>query len=430
MKWCRVKAFLISGLKTTFRDRASIFWVFLWPIILVLMTAYVFIPPSVGRPLTLDTGVISYDHSETPFNGTTFIEVLRAVEYNGTKLFNVKTYENESLLMDDLVKGKLDVGIIIPEEFGKNITFSQARLKVYVSGSNIYSIQVNKAIISEYLREFSIRTGLKKVEISLRYMNTSYIPSNLTVQGPWGNNSFLEFIHSYMLGLVEPINVTIIEKTPEALSTRPAIIGWYVIGALGMMMLYTGFVIGATAVVEEKERGSLDRILSTPTREAEMLMGKTLAGLVILLLSSAAIVFTGVFVIGAKIEWNPLNITDWLVPLNLTLTGLMTIGIGFMLSLIAKTSRGASSMATTLGLLLSFTAGVWFPKEWMPVPVRKLADLFPVTWALDTIRDIVVYNAGLMESSINTVKNLAVTIVILVLGIIAYKKTLRRYAEQ
>ncbi|RLE85586.1 MAG: hypothetical protein DRJ41_00890, partial [Thermoprotei archaeon] len=258
----------------------------------------------------------------------------------------------------------------------------------------------------------------------------SYIPSNLTVQGPWGNNSFLEFIHSYMLGLVEPINVTIIEKTPEALSTRPAIIGWYVIGALGMMMLYTGFVIGATAVVEEKERGSLDRILSTPTREAEMLMGKTLAGLVILLLSSAAIVFTGVFVIGAKIEWNPLNITDWLVPLNLTLTGLMTIGIGFMLSLIAKTSRGASSMATTLGLLLSFTAGVWFPKEWMPVPVRKLADLFPVTWALDTIRDIVVYNAGLMESSINTVKNLAVTIVILVLGIIAYKKTLRRYAEQ
>ncbi|RLE69316.1 MAG: hypothetical protein DRJ43_04135 [Thermoprotei archaeon] len=429
MKWCRVKAFFISGLKTTFRDRASIFWVFIWPIILVFMTAYVFIPPSVGQPLTLDMGVVNYDHSEAPFNGTAFIEVLKIIEYNGTKLFNVRVYEDEDLLLGDLTKGELDVGIVIPSGFGNNLTFSQAKLKVYVSGGNVYSIQVNRAMVSEFLRRFSIEAGLRKVEMSLRYMNMSYVPSKIPTQGPWGDIGFLKFIRNYMLGLVEPINVTIVEKVPEALATRPAIIGWYIIGALGMMMLYTGFVIGSTAIVEEKERGSLDRILSTPVKESEMLAGRSLAGLIVLLLSSLAIVITGVYAIGAKIDWNPLSVTDWLVPLNLIMIGLMTIGIGYMLSLLARTSRGASSMGTTLGLILSFTAGVWFPKEWMPAPMRVLADMFPITWALDTIRDIVVFNIGLGEALTGTVRNVIATAAIFAVGVIAYKKTLRKYAE-
>lgn len=72
----------------------SLFWIFIWPIILTLMVAYVFIPPSAGQPVTLDLGVVNLDHSESPFNGTIFIDVLKEIEYNGTKLFNVEIYDN------------------------------------------------------------------------------------------------------------------------------------------------------------------------------------------------------------------------------------------------------------------------------------------------------------------------------------------------
>ena len=430
MKWYRIKAFIVSGVKTTFREKSAIFWIFIWPIILVLMTAYVFIPPSAGQPVTLDLGVVNNDHSKAPFNGTAFIDVLEKIEYNGTKLFNVKIYDNETKLVDDLRKGRLDAGIVIPDGFGENITYTQARLTIYVSGGSIYSIQVNRAVMSEFLHFFSINVGLKKIEMTMKYMNMSYVPANMTTQGPWGNKSFIEFLKEYFKGLVLPVNATIIEETPEALSYRPAIVGWYVLGALGMMMLYSGFLVGAVAVVEEKERGSLERILSTPASETDMLMGKTVAGLVVLTLSSIAIIVTGVFVAGAKITWNPFEITDWLVPLNLILIGLMTIGIGFILSLLSKTSRGASGIATTIGLLLAFTAGIWFPKEWMPGPMRFLADIFPVTWALDTIRDIIVYNIGFNEAIVGTIRNIVVTTLIFMAGIMAYKKVIRKYVEQ
>ena len=345
MKWCRIKAFIVSGIKTTFREKSAVFWIFIWPIILTLMVAYVFIPPSAGQPVTLDLGVVNIDHSESPFNGTIFIDVLKEIEYNGTKLFNVKIYDNETKLVDDLRKGRLDAGIVIPNGFGENITYAQAKLVVYVSGNSIYSIQINRAIMSEFLHSFSINVGLKKIEMTMKYMNMSYVPANMTTQTPWGNKSLIEFLEEYFKGLVLPVNSTIIEETPEALSNRPSIVGWYVLGALGMMMLYSGFLVGAAAVVEEKERGSLERILSTPASEIDMLIGKTISGLIVLTLSSIAIIVTGVFAAGARITWNPFEITDWLVPLNLILIGLMTIGMGFILSLLSKTSSGATSMA-------------------------------------------------------------------------------------
>ncbi len=430
MKWCRIKAFIVSGIKTTFREKSAVFWIFIWPIILTLMVAYVFIPPSAGQPVTLDLGVVNLDHSESPFNGTTFIDVLKEIEYNGTKLFNVEIYDNETKLVDDLRKGRLDAGIVIPDGFGENITYAQARLVVYVSGNSIYSIQINRAIMSEFLHSFSINVGLKKIEMTMKYMNMSYVPANMTTQTPWGNKSLIEFLEEYFKGLVLPVNSTIIEETPEALSNRPSIVGWYVLGALGMMMLYSGFLVGAAAVVEEKERGSLERILSTPASEIDMLIGKTVSGLVVLTLSSIAIIVTGVFAAGARITWNPFEITDWLVPLNLILIGLMTIGMGFILSLLSKTSSGATSMATILGLFFAFTAGIWFPREWMPGPMRLLADIFPVTWSLDTIRNIVIYNIGFSEAVASTLRNIIVTIIIFAAGIIAYKKVVRKYIEQ
>jgi hypothetical protein len=46
-------------------------------------------------------------------------------------------------------------------------------------------------------------------------------------------------------------------RPSRALSGRPAMIGWYIIGAIGMIMLYSGISAGAMAVVVEREWGSL-----------------------------------------------------------------------------------------------------------------------------------------------------------------------------
>ncbi len=430
MKWRHVKAFIIVRLKSFWRDKADVFWVIMWPIILVVMTAYVFIPPSLGQPMSIDLGVVNYDTSTTPFNGSKLVEILDSIVFNGTKVFNTKIYENETMLVNDLRKGRLDAGIIIPEGFGTNITFGTAKLKILVSGDNPYSIQVNREFMRAFLYEFSRGVSIEKVKIMLQYMSnyTSSYFANQTIEINGRNTTVMEFVKTYFMGIAVPINTTIEEETPETLSERPRILGWYVLGAVGMTLLYTGFVNGATAVVEEKEKGRLERILASPSSEIDMLVGKLLSGLVILLIASIIVILTGLAV-GAKITWNPFKPVHWLVIFIFLLIGMITISIGFLLSLVAKTTRSAGNLGTMLGLLLSFTAGIWFPKTWMPKPLQVLADVFPATWGLDAIRSIMVYNAELGEVALLVIKTLLAAIIIMALGILAYKKTLRRYAE-
>ncbi len=425
MRRGRIKAFLVVSIKSFFKDKGNVFWVIAWPIILVLMSAYIFIPPSAGSPMTMKLGVVNHDTSSAPFNGSSLIEVLSSVEYNGTRLFKVKVYKAEEDMLGDLDKGRLDAGIIIPRGFGDNLTLGTAQLKVYVSGSSIYSIQVNRGVLESFLCSFSREIGLRKASIALSYINESF--SNWP-QATSLNTSFKEFIYRFMVGLAEPINTTLVEKAPKAYTERPRILGWYVLGAVGMMMLYSGFSLGATAIVEEKEKGRLERILSTPSTPSDLLAGKMLSGLLLLLLSSIVIMFSGLAV-GAEIRWNPLRPADLLVLLHFLMLGVMTISMGFLLSLVSKTTRGAGNLAVGLGLLLSFTAGIWFPKEWMPGALRMLADAFPPTWSLDAVRDIVVYRAELGDVLLPTLESLAATLLLFLLGIEAYRRIIRRYVE-
>ncbi len=169
-------------------------------------------------------------------------------------------------------------------------------------------------------------------------------------------------------------------------------------------------------------------MVSAGVRASELLLGKTLSTGVMMLVASIAIVLTGT-AIGARILWNPLNPRDWLVPLNLTLAFLMTMSLGFTLSLLSKTSRAASTLGRVIGLLLAFTAGVWLPKFMLPQPLRLLADSFPLTWAIDVVRAVMVYDMDINALALPQLKVLAATVALVVLGLVAYRKTICRYVE-
>jgi len=431
MKWKRIKAFIIRDLKITFRDKAIIFWMIVWPIIWIFMLAYVFIPPSIGEPMTLDLGVVNHDTSATAFNGSTFITVLNETKYKDVKMFNVKIYSNESVLKYDLKKGKLDLGIVIPDKFGENITFGQARIFVYVGASNPYTSQINYAIMNSFLQYFNEKTALIKINYTIQNIPENItIPYNTSMPSYRLNISLRDFLGKYLIGIAKPVNVSIEEIKPEALTNRSTILGWYTFGAIGMMYLYSGFSIGALMIVEEREKKTLKRILSTPITAFDLLIGRTLSGILTLMISTVIAIFVAIFGTGAQILWNPLNPIHWLVPLLIIATAIMTISIGIMLSLVSKSGKGAANLSTALGLLFAFTAGIWFPKEMMPSILRFLGDYFPITWSIDAIRQIIVYQATIEDIWFDLIKIMISTIILYLLGVMIYKKIIRRYIEE
>ncbi len=429
----RIKAFIIRDIKLVFRDKASVFWLFAWPILWILLTAYVFVPPGVGSPITLDVGVVNYDSSTTEFNGTTLVEIMEDIELNGTRIFNVKEVDNETILLNYVRKGDLDVGIIIPENFGKNVTMGQAILYIYINAKDLYSSQMRSAIMKSFFNELNKRIAYTKINYTMYYIEkySKYMTWGNVSNTQFFNESFnfVEFLREYFKGIAEPINATFKEIKPKTLMDRSSIIGWYTVGAIGMMFLYGGFSWGATIIVEERERGTLKKLLSTPLSIKELFIGRILSGIVVLGIASIVAIFVGLFVCRAKIVWNPLIPVHWLVPVLIVMAALMSIGIGIIISIIAKSLKGATDLAVILGLMLAFLAGIWFPREWMPPALQLLAEVFPITWAIDAIRSIIVYEAGPGEILLNVVRVFLATLVIYAIDYIVYKTFLRKYVE-
>ncbi|MEM4829310.1 MAG: ABC transporter permease [Zestosphaera sp.] len=313
-------------------------------------------------------------------------------------------------------KGRIDAGIIIPENFGENLTLGQAALEVYVGAKSAQSAQINRYMLEKFIEEFSKVASEEKITWMMKFIPEEYVP--------------LDIVERFLRGLAKPINATFIEVLPEALISREAWIGWYTIGAIGMTMLYSGLNIGSTALLEEKQKGCLRKILASPTTPSELILGKILSGILSLSVISVVIIVFGVFVCRAKIYWNPLRVEHWVVPAMFLVLASLSLGMGSILSLGVRSVRGASSLSVSLGLILAFLTGIWFPREWFPEWMRVLAYYSPATWAVDVIRYVIVFEAEPAEVAHYIIGATLTTLVVLFIGIVIYEKTLRKYLER
>jgi len=65
----------------------------------------------------------------------------------------------------------------------------------------------------------------------------------------------------------------------------------------------------------------------------------------------------------------------------------------------------------------------------LPQPLRALADFFPVTWVVDVVRAVFVYNEDFSSTAVLQAKALAAAVALIALGVVACRKTISRYVE-
>ncbi len=422
----RLLALVKYEVKYAFKDKMIVFWLVAWPIFWVLMSGYVFVPPNTGSPVTLQVGVINYDHSNTTLNGSVLVNVLSRIEYNGTRLFHIHNYTDRVKMIMDLKRGRLDAGIIIPDGFGKNATMGVARLEVLVGARNMYTASISEGLIKGVLGEFAGRVGMTRAEImynrSIPYI-ARYSGNNTNITG------FLRFLHDYMIGIAHPINVTYSDVKPPGLETRETVLGWVTIGAIGMVALYMGMAYGASILAQEREAGVLHRLIATPLSEAEYLGAHTIAMIADILIASIAIILTGVYAVGARIMFDLCNPLHWLAAGLLPVIALQSFSLGALIAPLSKTSKSAAGVGTSLGLVLAFIAGIWFPEGMLPPSLRVLATYFPVTWSVKAVRSIIVYGRGWQDVAGYVLGSVASLVALYLAAWLVLRWLMRRYLE-
>jgi len=405
-------------MKNTVRDKMALFWLILFPLLMLTFSYFLWANPM--PPVTLDVGVV-YEDSTADWGNLTFTArnvteimakvVVETEEGKNVTVFCLAEYSSREEALDALKGDKLDAVLVFPEGFSKNISYGlPARVELYIRGGDTYREQVTRAVLTEFFDKLSDEVAKRRIEIIAEHLPPEAPPE----------------VVDFMRGLAWPVNASVSVVTPKALLGKAGLMGWFTIAMIGTEFLIAGMIAGAVMVVEEKDKKTLRRLLAAPIGPWDLLIGKTLSGLASLALSAAACLAFGL-ALGARINWDPLaNPAHALVPVLLLLGALMSLGMGLLISMLAKSTKGAEGLATAVSWPLMFLTGIWYPKWLLPGPLRLLADYFPLTMAIDAVRSAVVFNAGL-EVVLPVLPWLVLaTVVIYGLGALAYKYVLKR----
>lgn|GEM_PF-753346 len=428
MKFTAITAILIKGVKEILREPHILFWIIVFPLF-YLSVSTIWIRPS--TLVILNIGVVYEDEtiSSYPFNATTIVEIMNKTEINETRIFNIKVYENTSEALNAIREGEIDACIVFPNKFSLNLTMGiPVHMNVYLSTADIQKLQITDGIIRGFLSEFSSKMAVIRAKMAIEYMRmfanyTEYIPMNFTF--PTNQSRLMEL---WVMGLAQPMKISYAKIAPKG-GRRGwgESMGWMTLSMVGVQFLFAGMLSAAVTIAEERDKGTLRRMLAAPLSPWDVLLGYTLVILFEIVLSTIAIITYGTFVMHAKIYWNPLtNPVHIFIPIILLLAGLFSIGVGLIISMISRTSRTATLISQAISWPLMFLSGITYPKFMLPQVFRNFADVFPLTIAVETMKEIVVLGKGL-EIIMTVLPYLTiVSITVYILGALAYRKIVEK----
>jgi ABC-2 type transport system permease protein len=165
---------------------------------------------------------------------------------------------------------------------------------------------------------------------------------------------------------------------------------FYVPGIVAVLIMIISLLFTSMAIIKEREGGTMEQLIVTPMKPAELILGKTIPYAII---SLVQMVFVTIF----AIFWFelPMNGSPLLLLAATCLFLLSTLGIGLFISTISATQQQA--MMTTFFFILPFfmLSGFVFPIANMPEIVQWLTYLHPLRYMLVIIRHIFLKGVGL-----------------------------------
>jgi ABC-2 type transport system permease protein len=169
---------------------------------------------------------------------------------------------------------------------------------------------------------------------------------------------------------------------------RP-IIGW----VPGLIAIVLGMPAGAAtlALTAEKEKGTLEALITTPVRRSELLIGKLIPYVVSGLFSAVLCALVGVYWLGTPFRGSPL--------LYVLLSAdffLAALSISLAISVFVSSQQAAMACAMLIFLFPGFfMSGLFYPIASMPAEMKLEAYMMPTTHYLTITRGLFLKGLGM-----------------------------------
>jgi len=162
-------------------------------------------------------------------------------------------------------------------------------------------------------------------------------------------------------------------------------IDFFAPGVMGLAAMMVTFMLSIISFVHERGASTLDRLLSTPATEGDIVAGYALAFGLVGLAQSVVIILAAMLLFDVMIVGNVL-----LALLVVFVLGVGNQGLGFMLSAFAKNEFQAIQFLPLILFPSLLLSGVFWPLEAIPPVLRPVSSFVPLTYAVEGLRSVMI----------------------------------------
>ncbi len=178
-------------------------------------------------------------------------------------------------------------------------------------------------------------------------------------------------------------------------------------------------IITSMAVTRERERGTLEQLLSMPVRPIEVMIGKITPYVIVGILQVAVILSFSKLLFSIPIEGSLFILSTGII--FFIAANLM---VGYTFSTLAKSQLQASQMTAFFFLPSMLLSGFMFPFRGMPEWAQMIGNMLPLTHFLKMVRGILLKGNGWAETLPNLWPIIVFLLVAMAIALARYRDTL------
>ena len=161
---------------------------------------------------------------------------------------------------------------------------------------------------------------------------------------------------------------------------------------IGLFSFFFVFLLASVAFLRERSQGTLERVLVSPLSRTELTLGYVLGFTLFATIQSLVILGFVIYVLKVHYAGNPWLL--FLVTLALTIGG---VNMGIFASAYARNELQVVQFIPLLIVPQALLGGLFFPVRTLPIILKQIAYVMPLTWANFALQDVMLKGLGLPD---------------------------------
>lgn len=294
-----------------------------------------------------------------------------------------------------------------------------ARVDTYAEAKSLVSREDAKAALlipADYARR--LKRGNAQVGLIVDAADPLLASSAMSTAAQLGQVMNIEILKGDLFG-AGPAHFPIEIRTRALYNPALDSPTFIVPGLIGVILTMTMVLITAAAIVRERERGTLESLITTPVSKLELMVGKIVPYIIVGYVQMTFVLLVGWLIFDVRVHGS-LALLYGVGFLFIV----ASLGVGMLISTLGKNQLQTMQMAFFFFLPNILLSGFMFPIASMPWLVQRIAGLLPLTYFLVVLRGIVLKGTGFAELWPHIWPLLIFAPLMVTMGILKFRKTL------